>query len=219
MQQLRPAIAVLLACSLVGCAAMQKPWGRGALIGAGVLAAAGGTAGGIAANNGAFDDADDQTRGAAVGIGLATGAVTGALLGHLLFDAEAPEPVAVLPPPPPPPPPPTPMLVLTGTQFAFNSAALTPSAIDDLQDTLESLRADPDLRIRIDGHTDSIGSDSYNLRLSKRRAESIKDYLVSQGISADRVTTRGLGSRQPVADNSTEEGRARNRRVEVFKES
>lgn len=216
MIKLRPAVALLVACSLVGCSAMQKPWGKGALIGAGLLATAGGVAGGTAANNDAFDDRDDETRGAAIGIGIAAGALTGALLGHVLFDAEAPEPVAVLPPPPPPPPP-TPMLVLTGTQFAFNSAALTPSAIADLQDTLESLRADPGLSIYIEGHTDSVGPDAYNLRLSERRADAVKDYLVSKGVAADRIETHGFGESKPLADNATDEGRARNRRVEVYR--
>ncbi len=65
------------------------------------------------------------------------------------------------------------------------------------------------------GHTDSIGSDAYNDRLSLRRAEAVKAYLVSKGIPADKVRTEGRGKREPVADNATPEGRAKNRRVEV----
>jgi OOP family OmpA-OmpF porin len=65
------------------------------------------------------------------------------------------------------------------------------------------------------GHTDSIGTDAYNQRLSVRRAESVKAYLVSKGIEKNRVYTEGKGEKQPVADNKTSEGRAKNRRVEI----
>ena len=65
------------------------------------------------------------------------------------------------------------------------------------------------------GHTDSIGSDAYNQRLSMRRAEAVKAYLVSKGIEQDRVATEGKGEKQPVASNKTREGRAQNRRVEI----
>ncbi|MBO0160588.1 OmpA family protein, partial [Vibrio parahaemolyticus] len=65
------------------------------------------------------------------------------------------------------------------------------------------------------GHTDSIGSDAYNQKLSVRRAEAVKAYLVSKGIEENRVYTEGKGEKQPVADNKTSEGRAKNRRVEV----
>ena len=65
------------------------------------------------------------------------------------------------------------------------------------------------------GHTDSIGSDSYNQKLSVRRSEAVKAYLVSKGIEKNRVYTEGKGEKQPVADNKTAEGRAKNRRVEI----
>jgi OOP family OmpA-OmpF porin len=65
------------------------------------------------------------------------------------------------------------------------------------------------------GHTDSIGSDTYNQRLSVRRAEAVKAFLVSKGIERNRVYTEGKGEKQPVADNKTKEGRAKNRRVEI----
>ena len=65
------------------------------------------------------------------------------------------------------------------------------------------------------GHTDSIGSDKYNNRLSQRRADSVKAYLVSKGIEPNRIYTEGKGEKQPIADNKTREGRAKNRRVEI----
>ena len=79
----------------------------------------------------------------------------------------------------------------------------------------EVLRQYPQLRVRIEGHTDSIGSASYNQRLSVRRAESVKAYLVSKGIEPNRIYTEGKGEKQPVADNKTRDGRAKNRRVEI----
>ncbi|PZO31710.1 MAG: flagellar motor protein MotB, partial [Betaproteobacteria bacterium] len=65
------------------------------------------------------------------------------------------------------------------------------------------------------GHTDSIGSDAYNQKLSERRAQAVKDYMVSKGVAADRIQIKGMGESQPVADNKTKEGRAKNRRVEI----
>src|SRR5206468_3138880 len=67
----------------------------------------------------------------------------------------------------------------------------------------------------VEGHTDSIGSDAYNQRLSERRANAVADYMEAQGISSSRITTKGWGKSKPVADNRTKEGRARNRRVEI----
>ncbi|MCV5900774.1 OmpA family protein, partial [Escherichia coli] len=73
----------------------------------------------------------------------------------------------------------------------------------------------PDIKVEIGGHTDSKGSDAYNLSLSDKRSKSVKDYLVSKGVAAGRMTTRGYGESMPVADNNTDEGRELNRRVEL----
>jgi len=75
-----------------------------------------------------------------------------------------------------------------------------------------------ELRALVEGHTDSIGSEAYNLRLSERRANAVADYMESQGISSSRITTKGWGKSKPVADNRTKEGRAKNRRVEITEE-
>jgi outer membrane protein OmpA-like peptidoglycan-associated protein len=75
--------------------------------------------------------------------------------------------------------------------------------------------AHPGLRLEVEGHTDSVGSDDYNQQLSEKRAGAVRDYLVQQGISADGIVSRGLGKTQPVASNDTAEGRQQNRRVEL----
>jgi OOP family OmpA-OmpF porin len=105
-------------------------------------------------------------------------------------------------------------LVLENVAFAFNSAKLTPSGINALNSVADSLKAHPTLVIEIGGHCDWIGSKEYNLVLSRKRANSVRDYLISQGVAAARLTAEGYGLSRPVADNKTDEGRARNRRVE-----
>jgi len=77
------------------------------------------------------------------------------------------------------------------------------------------MKQHPEVRALVEGHTDSIGSDAYNQRLSERRANAVADYMEAQGISSSRITTKGWGKSKPVADNRTKEGRARNRRVEI----
>jgi OOP family OmpA-OmpF porin len=99
--------------------------------------------------------------------------------------------------------------------FDFDRATLRPEARASLDSLLEKIKGiNLEVVIAV-GHTDSIGSDAYNMNLSKRRAEAVKAYLVSKGIEANRVYTEGKGETQPVADNRTREGRAKNRRVEV----
>lgn len=89
---------------------------------------------------------------------------------------------------------------------------------DDLRPILDRFASglDANMAVRVVGHTDSSGSDAVNNPLSKARADSVKSYLVARGVAADRVITEGKGEYQPVADNSTEAGRAKNRRVEIF---
>ena len=86
------------------------------------------------------------------------------------------------------------------------------TALDDLASKLGDMNLEVIIAV---GHTDSIGSDAYNQRLSVRRAEAVKAYLTSKGIEANRVYTEGKGEAQPVADNKTKDGRAKNRRVEI----
>jgi OOP family OmpA-OmpF porin len=139
----------------------------------------------------------------------------------------APAPV-VAPPPPPPPaaqPAPAPVVVPQPTTekvtfaadafFDFNKSTLKPEGkakLDDLVSKMGGIALEVIIAV---GHTDSVGGDAYNQKLSVARSESVKAYLVSKGVEKNRVYTEGKGKKQPVADNKTAEGRAKNRRVEI----
>src|SRR5918992_1530736 len=99
--------------------------------------------------------------------------------------------------------------------FDFDKAVIKPegkSKLDDISNKAKGVNLEVVIAI---GHADSVGSDAYNQRLSVRRAEAVKAYLVSKGVEPNRVYTEGKGEKQPVADNKTREGRAKNRRVEI----
>jgi outer membrane protein OmpA-like peptidoglycan-associated protein len=100
--------------------------------------------------------------------------------------------------------------------FDFNKYTLKPEARERLARISGIVLAYPDLKLQIDGYTDSIGSDEYNQSLSDKRAESVRDYLVSSGVSMNNVAAQGMGKTDPVADNSTAAGRKLNRRVEMI---
>lgn len=104
---------------------------------------------------------------------------------------------------------------LRDVTFEFDKATLTADGRKALDGVASSLKGQPTMEISIEGHTDSVGSDAYNLRLSKARAKSVRDYLVSSGVAANRLTSEGYGEGRPVATNDTAEGRAMNRRVEM----
>jgi OOP family OmpA-OmpF porin len=110
-----------------------------------------------------------------------------------------------------------PPLVLRGVTFETARADLKVESYAVLNDVVASLLANPDVRIEIAGHTDAVGSAAYNLSLSTSRAAAVRAYLIAGGVSADRLTSRGYGEDVPVAPNSTPEGRAQNRRVELHK--
>jgi OOP family OmpA-OmpF porin len=104
-------------------------------------------------------------------------------------------------------------------QFDTGSDQLRPDSMNIIKEVAAALEKQPALKLRIEGHTDSTGDAAKNLDLSKRRAESVKGALVKLGISADRLTTQGLGQTKPMASNDTPQGRAENRRVEFVKVS
>lgn len=106
-------------------------------------------------------------------------------------------------------------VVLKGVNFEVNSTRLTASAKVILNQVADSLAAAPAMKVEIGGHTDSQGSDAFNMKLSERRAQAVKDYLVARGIDPSRLQSKGYGESQPVETNETAEGRELNRRVEM----
>lgn len=107
-------------------------------------------------------------------------------------------------------------LKLPGNSFDFRSSDLKPEAKTQLENVAEAMAKNPSVNIRVEGHTDSVGSEKRNERLSRLRALSVKAFLVKHGVEASRISTKGFGSSKPIADNKTEEGRAKNRRVEIY---
>jgi len=199
---LRTSLAVLLLAGVAGCSSMSKEQ-KGAVIGA----AAGGAVGGVIGNQ-----TGSTARGAI--IGAIVGGAAGAIIGHRM-DKQARElkqniPGAVV------------RRVgegievtfASGLLFDFNSDRIRGEARHNLDELARSIDRYPDTDLLIAGHTDAIGSDTYNQGLSERRADAAAHYLESQGVRT-RIQTRGLGEREPVATNDTDAGRRLNRRVEV----
>jgi outer membrane protein OmpA-like peptidoglycan-associated protein len=210
MHRYRVIVAVIGALSVSGCANMNETQ-RTTATGTGVGAATGAAIGALAGGG----------KGAAIGAGV--GAAVGAGGGYLwskrmeqqkqtMESATAGTGVEV-------------------TQTADNQLKLEiPSDLsfdvgkaevkDDMRPVLDrfaqTLQANPVTTIRVVGHTDNTGSDAVNEPLARQRATSVKDYLAGQGVSPSRIAVDGRGSREPIADNSTAEGRASNRRVEIF---
>jgi OmpA-OmpF porin, OOP family len=105
---------------------------------------------------------------------------------------------------------------VTSDDFDFDSAKLKPRMMKQLDAFAAEVQASPgNERLTIVGHTDSIGTDAYNQKLSERRAQAVADYLATKGVAKETMTVTGKGESQPVADNKTSEGRAKNRRVEI----
>lgn len=103
----------------------------------------------------------------------------------------------------------------TNLQFETAKADLKAVSYSHLKNLVEIMKRKKELKIRIDGHTDSDGEESANQVLSQKRAESVKNYLVSQGIDAARIVAKGLGESNPIADNATAQGKSKNRRTEI----
>jgi len=211
----RIGIALTLSSVLAGCANQNIKAPQilcplvGATTGAGVVAAA----------------ADSDDAGAYV-----AGAAIGGALGYFFCREEETPPPAPAPapapapkpaPPPPPPPPPAPeegtkIISLEGTHFDFDKATLRPEAMTKLDEAVGIMNEHAAIRINVEGHTDSMGSDAYNQKLSDQRSASVVSYLLSKGIAADRMSATGFGESRPVASNETAEGRAKNRRVDLI---
>ena len=202
-----PAVTALVVGPLLtatACSSAMSRKERGAIVGAATGAAAGGLIG----------RANGSTAKGAI-IGAAVGGAAGAIIGHQM-DQQAKEleqniPNARV------------ERVGEGIQVTFESGLLydfdsdrvRAASADNLRELARSLVHYPNSDLLIVGHTDDVGTDSYNQRLSERRAVAAADYLVGQGVARTRVRTRGLGEEEPVAPNDGETGRQRNRRVEV----
>lgn len=207
---LRPAIVAFGAAAMVltGCANMDKTQ-QDTAKGAGIGAAAGAVLGGLTGGRG----------GAGTGavLGGAVGAVAGNIWSKRMQEKQAAMEratqgtgidVARTPN--------NELKVNIPADFSFDvgRANIKPSMRPVLDQFAQGL--DPAMQVRVIGHTDSTGSDAVNDPLSRDRAYSVREYLTTRGVQASRITTQGVGSREPIADNGSTDGRARNRRVEIF---
>ena len=130
-----------------------------------------------------------------------------------------PPPVKPAPPPPPPPvvvpPKPKYAFELASVNFKFNHSDLTKGGMDTLNTVTATLKSHPEVNIDVIGHTDWVGTNAYNMKLSQARAETVKKYLISQGVAADRIMVKWRGEEEPAATNDSAAGRATNRRGEI----
>ncbi|MBL0179758.1 MAG: OmpA family protein [Gemmatimonadetes bacterium] len=133
--------------------------------------------------------------------------------------APAPPPpapvVAPTPPPPAPPVKPAYAFALQSVHFKFDRSDLTKGGMDTLNTVATTLKEHAEVNVDVVGHTDWISTNAYNMKLSQARAETVKKYLISQGVAADRIAVKWRGEEEPIADNKTAAGRALNRRVEI----
>lgn len=197
-------IAAILVIGLVGCSSLNQAQ-RGGLIGTGAGAAVGAAAGALLG---------DTAKGAIIGavVGGAAGAIIGAQMDRQARELEESlegasierldEAIAIK--------------FDSGLLFGFDSSELSTEARDNLGLLSNSLKKYDNTDVLIIGHTDGVGSATYNMGLSERRAQSAANFLGSQGIASDRLIVEGRGLTEPIADNDTDEGRALNRRVEIL---
>jgi hypothetical protein len=225
------------ALALSGCAVRRHAWGTGTWIPAAVCAVVGGVGGAAIESQGFSNESirsgescgningatvckhDSPDYAPAAAIGAVSGAILCGLLGHYFIDPEivtpTPPPTPAPTPAPPPPPPVSKHIVLRGVQFDFNKSDIRVDSRPVLDAGADVLKENRNVRISVEGHTDAIGSNEYNQKLSIRRAEAVFRYLVNHGVAPERMEVVGYGKTRPVASNDTEDGRAQNRRVEL----
>ena len=159
---------------------------------------------------------------------LAIAVLIAACSGTTSYVGQAEHPIAGTPPPPPPvakpEPPPAPKVEVRNNrielaekiQFDLDKASIAPASFPLLDEVVAAFKSHPQIKkVSIDGFASSDGSAEHNLQLSDARAKSVMEYLVKHGVEAARLTAQGHGTEQPIADNSTPEGREKNRRVEL----
>jgi outer membrane protein OmpA-like peptidoglycan-associated protein len=234
-------VTLTAAVVLPGCEAgrrfVRKPWGQGTYIPAAVCAVIGGVAGAAIESQGFTNESirsgsscatvngvqtcehDKPAYPGAAAIGAGAGALLCGLVGHYIWDPAVETPTrtpAPLPPAATPTPPPvSKRIVLRGVQFDFDKSSIRPDSRPVLDEAVEVLKENPNVRIAVEGHTDNVGTDLYNEKLSVRRAEAVFRYLVNHGIAPERMDVIGYGESRPVTENDSESGRAQNRRVEL----
>jgi outer membrane protein OmpA-like peptidoglycan-associated protein len=173
------------------------------------------------------------TRALAALTTLAGCALAAACSGTLAFSDTSPlqivgtpPPLPEPPPPPPPPPPPEPkrvevtqdqIVIREKIQFETGKAVIKPESFGLVDEITAAVRDTAAIKkLSIEGHTDDVGSDKYNQKLSDQRASAVRTYLIEKGIEAGRLVSKGWGEAKPIGDNTTEEGREQNRRVEFI---
>lgn len=203
MKAFKPVLGIILSTTLMFSCANWSNTGKGAAIGGG----AGGAIGGIIGSK------SGNTAAGAI-IGAAVGGAGGAAIGKYM-DKQAKEMEAIenaevervgegIK-----------LTFESGILYDFDSYELTPASQESVMELARILNEYPETNVMVEGHTDNKGSAKYNKGLSERRANSVANYLKMQGVSDDRITTRGMGLENPVESNETEAGRAKNRRVEI----
>lgn len=201
-------ILILIAVFAFACATTDDDPNKKTKRGAAIGAVVGGVAGAVIGNQ------SGRNRTGAV-IGAATGAAVGAAVGRRMDKQEQElrqiEGVEVTRPSEGE----ISVRLTSDVLFDFDSAALRPASRTTLRELGENFRQYPDNQLIIEGHTDSVGTEAYNQRLSEQRAANVADYLIDQGVSASNVVVYGFGEARPKASNDTAEGRQLNRRVEI----
>ena len=176
-----------------------------------------------AAGAGATARDHDRSVGGSVAVGAIGGALLCGGLAYLLTEDPKPKPAPPPPPPPPPAPKPKPKpapkvertIILDDVLFDFDKSNIKPEAGAILDRLVAFMGENKGQKAALSGHTDSVGTDAYNQKLSERRVNSVKDYVVKKGVESGRISGQGFGESKPIADNKTKEGRAKNRRVEI----
>ncbi len=140
-------------------------------------------------------------------------------MAKALCPAPPPKPAPAPEPTPPPKPAPAPKVLDKMTlrvNFDFDKSSIRPADEAEMKKAIDFVRKYPDARVKIEGHTDSIGAEKYNQKLSERRAEAVQNYLIQKNaVKKANISTAGFGETKPVADNKTAQGRAENRRAEI----
>lgn len=206
------ALGLIAALAMTSCAGPRNRTEKGALVGTGVGAATGAVLGQAIGRN-----TESTLIGAAAG--ALVGGIAGGMIGNYMDRQEQEMRQALAATDAASVQRSQDLLAVTfksDVLFDFNSAALKPGAASEIDRVAQVLNRYPETRITVEGHTDGVGSIQYNQQLSEKRAQSVKEALVSRGVNPARIDTVGYGEARPIASNDTEAGRQLNRRVTIL---